>query len=55
MAAAAVSDADGLVAFVDQTCWAKLALERSPQSELTVVSIVTVGLSDDCNSAAIIR
>ena len=30
--------------------WAKLCFERSPQGEPMVVSVVTRGVSDDCNS-----
>jgi regulation of enolase protein 1 (concanavalin A-like superfamily) len=33
--------------------WAKLCFEYSPQGERMVVSVVTRGLSDDCNSVVI--
>jgi len=33
--------------------WAKLALEYSPQWQPTIVSVVTRGVSDDCNSTAV--
>jgi regulation of enolase protein 1 (concanavalin A-like superfamily) len=33
--------------------WAKLCFEYSPQQEPTVVSVVTRGTSDDCNSTVI--
>jgi regulation of enolase protein 1 (concanavalin A-like superfamily) len=33
--------------------WAKLCFEFSPQREAMVVSVVTRGISDDCNSAVI--
>jgi regulation of enolase protein 1 (concanavalin A-like superfamily) len=33
--------------------WAKLCFEYSPQQEPTVVSVVTRGTSDDCNSSVI--
>jgi regulation of enolase protein 1 (concanavalin A-like superfamily) len=33
--------------------WAKLALERSPQGEAMVVSVVTRGVSDDANGAVV--
>jgi uncharacterized protein len=33
--------------------WAKLCFEYSPQRQPMVVSVVTRGVSDDCNSAAI--
>jgi regulation of enolase protein 1 (concanavalin A-like superfamily) len=35
--------------------WAKLCYEYSPQGEPMVVSVVTHGLSDDCNSAVVGR
>lgn len=47
---AAQYDAGVLLLHSHQNCWAKLCVERSPQGELTVVSVVTRGLSDDCNS-----
>jgi regulation of enolase protein 1 (concanavalin A-like superfamily) len=37
----------------DAVTWAKLCLERSPQGESTVVSVVTRGTSDDCNSVIV--
>jgi regulation of enolase protein 1 (concanavalin A-like superfamily) len=49
-AAAATFDAAALLAWVADDQWVKLALERSPAGELTVVSVVTRGLSDDVNS-----
>jgi len=44
-----------LVLFVhaNDTTWAKLCLERSPRGELMIVSVVTRGTSDDCNSYAV--
>lgn len=36
-----------------QDLWAKLCFEYSPQGQPMVVSVVTRGVSDDCNSAAI--
>jgi uncharacterized protein len=33
--------------------WAKLALERSPQGEAMIVSVVTRGVSDDANGAVV--
>jgi len=39
-----------LLVYRSDTSWAKLCLERSPQGEPTVVSVVTKGVSDDCNS-----
>lgn len=46
----ATYDAAALIVWTSETSWAKLALERSPQGEPTVVSVVTRGLSDDVNS-----
>lgn len=43
-------DAGVLLVYRDEKNWAKLCLERSPQGEPTVVSVVTRGVSDDCNS-----
>jgi regulation of enolase protein 1 (concanavalin A-like superfamily) len=43
-------DAGVLVLLRDREHWAKLCLERSPQGEAMVVSVVTRGVSDDCNS-----
>jgi regulation of enolase protein 1 (concanavalin A-like superfamily) len=47
---AATFDAGVLVAYAHPRSWAKLCLERSPQGRATVVSVVTRGTSDDCNS-----
>ena len=43
-------DAGAIVLWHDETCWAKLAFEFSPQRQPMVVSVVTRGHSDDCNS-----
>jgi regulation of enolase protein 1 (concanavalin A-like superfamily) len=43
-------DAGALVLFADERMWAKLCFECSPQRERMVVSVVTNGVSDDCNS-----
>jgi uncharacterized protein len=43
-------DAGALVLWADERTWGKLALERSPAGAATVVSVVTRGVSDDCNS-----
>jgi regulation of enolase protein 1 (concanavalin A-like superfamily) len=48
-AATATFDAAALLAWVAADRWAKLCLERSPAGVLTVVSVVTRGLSDDAN------
>ena len=37
----------------DESTWAKLALELSPEGRPTVVTVVTQGRSDDCNSVAL--
>ncbi len=46
-------DAGFVMAYVDDKNWAKLALEMSAYQEPTVVTVVTRGVSDDCNSMAI--
>lgn len=46
----ATFDAGALLLRRDEEIWAKLALERSPAGAPTVVSVVTRGRSDDCNS-----
>jgi regulation of enolase protein 1 (concanavalin A-like superfamily) len=46
-------DAGALFVYVNGTTWAKLALELSPDKRPTLVTVVTRGLSDDCNSFAI--
>ncbi len=43
-------DAGALLLHARERHWAKLCLEYSPQLRPTVVSVVTRGLSDDCNS-----
>ena len=43
-------DAGGLVLYAAHDAWVKLALERSPEGAATIVSVVTLGRSDDCNS-----
>jgi regulation of enolase protein 1 (concanavalin A-like superfamily) len=49
----ATFDAAVLVVYADNRTWAKLCLELSPQGQVLVVSVVTRGDSDDCNSVAI--
>jgi uncharacterized protein len=51
--AAAMFDAGVLFVHADDETWAKLCLERSPQGKPTIVSVVTRGVSDDCNSETI--
>jgi uncharacterized protein len=48
--AAATFDAAVLLVWVAEDRWAKLCLERSPAGVMTVVSVVTRGVSDDANS-----
>jgi uncharacterized protein len=43
-------DAGVLVLWDDERSWAKLCFEASPALEPMVVSVVTRGVSDDCNS-----
>jgi regulation of enolase protein 1 (concanavalin A-like superfamily) len=50
---AATFDAGALVLHADDHTWVKLALERSPQGEAMVVSVVTRGLSDDANGRVV--
>jgi regulation of enolase protein 1 (concanavalin A-like superfamily) len=50
---AATFDAAALVVWSSETSWAKLALERSPQGEATIVTVVTRGASDDANAFAV--
>jgi regulation of enolase protein 1 (concanavalin A-like superfamily) len=47
---ASAFDGGGLVAYADEGRWAKLAFECSPEIEPGIVSVVTHGVSDDCNS-----
>jgi regulation of enolase protein 1 (concanavalin A-like superfamily) len=51
----ATFDAGALVVWHDERTWAKLALELSPEGRPTVVTVVTRGRSDDCNSVALDR
>jgi regulation of enolase protein 1 (concanavalin A-like superfamily) len=46
-------DAGALILWAGEREWAKLAFERSPQGAGMVVSVVTRGLSDDCNSTMV--
>jgi uncharacterized protein len=46
-------DAGALLLWADETHWAKLALEVSPDGAPGVVSVVTDGLSDDANAFAV--
>ncbi len=49
----ATFDAGVLLLWDDERSWAKLCFELSPQGDPTVVSVVTRGVSDDCNSFGI--
>jgi regulation of enolase protein 1 (concanavalin A-like superfamily) len=53
VAFAATFDAGALLARVCDDLWAKLCFEYSPQRQPMIVSVVTRGVSDDCNSAQI--
>jgi uncharacterized protein len=46
-------DAGALVLHAGDGAWVKLALERSPQGEAMIVSVVTRGRSDDCNGTVV--
>lgn len=46
-------DAGVLVVYQHATSWAKLCFEYSPNQDPMVVSVVTKGTSDDCNSVFI--
>jgi uncharacterized protein len=50
---ASTFDAGVLLLWQDKDHWAKLCFEFSPQARPTVVSVVTRGYSDDCNSVSI--
>jgi regulation of enolase protein 1 (concanavalin A-like superfamily) len=52
---AATYDAGVLVLCADGLHWAKLCFEYSPQGEPMIVSVVTNGVSDDCNSVPVTR
>jgi len=46
-------DAAALFVRLSDDIWAKLCLENSPDGKPTIVSVVTRGVSDDCNSATL--
>jgi uncharacterized protein len=46
-------DAGALMLMGDDHHWAKLSFEYSPDRKPTLVTVVTRGLSDDCNSMAV--
>lgn len=45
-----IYDVAALVIYQDDTTWAKLCYENSVTKKPTIVSVVTRGVSDDCNS-----
>jgi regulation of enolase protein 1 (concanavalin A-like superfamily) len=47
---AATYDAGTLLVYAHDALWAKLCFEYSPQQQPMIVSVVTRGVSDDCNS-----
>lgn len=49
----ATYDAAVLMLYVDDSHWAKLCLELSPQGQPMIVSVVTNDTSDDCNSVVL--
>lgn len=46
-------DAGALMLMADDRRWAKLSFEFSPDRKPTLVTVVTRGLSDDCNSMSL--
>jgi uncharacterized protein len=46
----ATYDAGVLIVYESPLAWAKLCFELSPQGVPTIVSVVTKGVSDDCNA-----
>jgi len=46
-------DAGALMVWADDHHWAKLSYELSPDKKPTMVTVVTRGVSDDCNSMTI--
>jgi uncharacterized protein len=46
-------DAGVLMVYESPLAWAKFCLELSPQGLPTIVSVVTKGISDDCNAFAV--
>jgi uncharacterized protein len=53
VAFASTYDAGVLALYERDDCWAKVCFEYSPQRQPMVVSVVTRGASDDCNSTII--
>jgi regulation of enolase protein 1 (concanavalin A-like superfamily) len=46
-------DAGALMVYVNDSTWAKFAFEMSVYGQPTVVTVVTRGVSDDCNSESL--
>lgn len=46
-------DAGALMVWADEHHWGKLSFELSPTQQPTLVTVVTRGLSDDCNSVSL--
>jgi regulation of enolase protein 1 (concanavalin A-like superfamily) len=55
VAFASTYDAGALLVWADADHWGKLCYEYSPQGQPMVVSVVTNGRSDDCNSPVFVR
>jgi uncharacterized protein len=53
VAFAAMYDAGTLFVYAHEALWGKLCLEYSPQQQPMIVSVVTRGVSDDCNSVSV--
>jgi len=49
----ATYDAGTLFIYAHDALWAKLCFEYSPQQQPMIVSVVTRGVSDDCNSVGV--
>jgi regulation of enolase protein 1 (concanavalin A-like superfamily) len=49
----ATYDAGVLMVYESPSMWAKFCLELSPQGRPMIVSVVTKGVSDDCNAFAV--
>jgi uncharacterized protein len=47
-------DAGAFMIWADDHHWTKLSFELSPENQPTMVTVVTRGLSDDCNSNPIV-
>ncbi len=52
---ASTYDAGTLFVYSNDALWAKLCFEYSPQQQPMIVSVVTRGVSDDCNSVVVGR